>query len=64
MKENKERKHKYIERGAKAGDALGWLGIWLPLPLSILLSVILAGIGAGIGFFANLVKGRDKKRAE
>jgi hypothetical protein len=60
MKENKEQKHKYIERGAKAGDALGWLGIWLPLPLFILVTVILAGAGAVIGFFAYLVKGRGK----
>jgi len=58
MTENTKQKHKYIERGAKAGDALAWLGVWLPLPLFILVSIIFAGIGAGIGFLMHLAKKR------
>ena len=54
--ENTKQRNKYIERGAKIGDTLGWLGIWLPLPLFILVSLILAGVGALIGFGAYLVK--------
>jgi len=53
-----------MERGAKAGDALGWLGVGLPLPLFIIVSIIFAGIGAIIGFIAYLTKSRIIKRAE
>jgi hypothetical protein len=64
MEESTKQKHKYMERGAKAGDALGWLGIWLPLPLFVIVSIIFAGIGAVIGFIAYLTKSRIKKRGE
>ena len=58
MSETTKQKHKYIERGAKVGDTLGWLGVWLPLPLFILVSIIFAGIGVGIGFLTHLAKKR------